>query len=973
MATPIDISNVDDWDEPLNSDPEFTSVHVFSTDDITVTFDGDTVGNIGAPLSVFDTSGANGTKLTKDGVTLYPIASEFGFNVGDFENADQKSLNGDYAEGWAGDLIVDGAQAGLVVSNAPTDTFKVPALYGTWLSGMGGNSVKASTEHYVVMQNILSDQAYPGDPNALYPLDDDLVAILEPYSQLDPALKTAVDALSAEAKTAGDINTDGVNDYYVEDLIDKLETQGAAGDVNGDGTIDIKDVLKPNETEIDRNIAVSTDYSVTLKDDGKLLYRWGNMIKKPNDVRIEATLDLPEEWSDLNATTGLRNLYSVTSAELVLHHTITNNPNDQVRPEDFENEAAIGTLPTYEIVVADPGDGNGARELWRTTDDYYAGDGTLYPAGTILKDAWLAEQWAGSDLAGLGASDGAAGYTNAWYTTMDREPFEPVLNGDGTDYASSGPRWRLQPDKYGQDLPGVVIPDDPSVTANPTKDQVKYEVGAETQTVLNLLDWGDPAKPLSVSAGWQDKPGEVSSNGLNYSEGFDLSVYIKGDIKPATIYSAELVMDYDPIEQYAAFASITGTAGDDNLVGVGNNTFTGGAGSDLFVVSYGASKSGAPLTANTITDFVVGEDALGLIGLGVTDANFDSVVSQTVTATGLDISIDRDGVGTTADPVLVATLTGVNQQLELEPDILLANPDPVASQTIGSVQEVAGLTGAAQTVSYQGGASFINPVVFASPVSLNGADPVTVEFSNVGTTGATLYLEEPEHYDGGHLPESVSLLTLEEGVWNLDDGSLLQVGTARTDYGPTATDTFYRVDFDTAFSETPYVLLQVQTNTGTDWEIARARNVTTTGFEFALQEEEGGDGLHLSEVVGWAAIDTAAVDGVFTWNGIDVQAFNTGATVDHAGERFVFDEEIGTDPLISGMISSYNGADPTVLRLAAEGNDGTAAWADFVAYEEESLDDEMWHIPEEVSGLAFEEEGLLTGIGLSVVDDLAIV
>ena len=49
---------------------------------------------------------------------------------------------------------------GLVVSDSPTDTFKTPAVLGTWLAGLGGNTVKASTEHYSVMQAILSTRNF---------------------------------------------------------------------------------------------------------------------------------------------------------------------------------------------------------------------------------------------------------------------------------------------------------------------------------------------------------------------------------------------------------------------------------------------------------------------------------------------------------------------------------------------------------------------------------------------------------------------------------------------------------------------------------------------------------------------------------------------------------------------------------------------------------------------------------------------
>ncbi len=637
MATIIDPENAQDVDQPLNTDPDYRVTHVFSTDDVTGTFDGLRQGDVEAgDMPVVDFS-ADPT-VTKDGVELYPINSEFGYHVTDFVGAEQKDFSdGLYEEGFIGNLTnTEGEQIGVVVSDAPTDTFKTPAVLGTWLAGLGGNSVKASTEHYVVMQNILSDQKYPGDPDAAYPLDDNLIVIGGDY--------------------------DG---HAVQDLLDGTVSDGAGGfitiaDENQDGVVDIKDILNPNESTVEYDIAASSDYSVTVKDDGKLLYRWGNMVKKPNDIRLEAQLDLPEEWSMRPTEDSLQPLYRITSAEVVMHHTITNNPNDQIRPEDLENEAAIGTLPTYEIVTDYDDDGEGPREVWRSTDGYYAGDGTFYEAGTILRDANLATNWAASDLASLGAADGEQGFTNAWYTTMNREPFEPVLDGD--EYGDSGPRWRLKPDKYGQDLPGVTIPTDPSATANPQKDQVKYEVGAETQTVINLLDWATGFSPMSLSAGFQNNAGNVSANGVNMSEKFDLAIYIKGDVKPATLYSAELLMDYEEIAIHDVGADFVGGAGDDYIAGQGDNELTGGAGSDMFILSYGAQGSSEIVGGSVVTDFTVGEDALGFIGLGADHITLDTAmaatnITQTVVGSDLSISIDGNQV---------VTLEGVTSALGAE-------------------------------------------------------------------------------------------------------------------------------------------------------------------------------------------------------------------------------------------------------------------------------------------------------------------
>jgi Ca2+-binding RTX toxin-like protein len=349
-------------------------------------------------------------------------------------------------------------------------------------------------------------------------------------------------------------------------------------------------------------------------------------------------------------------LFRVTQAELRVQHSITNNPNDQIRPEDFENEAATGRLPSYQI---EP-DGK-----WISTEDFYAGDGTLYPAGTILKDPAIAAAAAGSTLAQIGAmsEDLIEGFTNAWYTTMDREPFEPVLNGDEYEV---GPRWRLQADKYGQDLPGVVIPQDPSLPLPTTQDMVKYNVGDPTQTVINLLDW-EGISPLSISAGWQNNAGNVSVNGLNMTNNFDVAFYIKGDIKPATLYGAELSLSYEEVAIADAGDTITGTGEDDVLAGEGGNTFSGLAGADLFVVSYGVTDT-STLVNSTINDFEVGQDKIALIGLGVNEGNFDTVVSQLVV--GGNLEIDVDGFD-------LVTLQGITSELDLV-DFLLLSQEFVA-------------------------------------------------------------------------------------------------------------------------------------------------------------------------------------------------------------------------------------------------------------------------------------------------------
>jgi hypothetical protein len=120
---------------------------------------------------------------------------------------------------------------------------------------------------------------------------------------------------------------------------------------------------------------------------------------------------------------------------------------------------------------------------------------------------------------------------------------------------------------------------------------------------------------MSTSAGWQNLAGTVSENGVNLTENFDLAAYIKGDTKPATIYSAELLLDYEEIAIQGVGEISLGTSGNDWLAGQGGNAFTGGEGNDLFILSYGAKNPGEIVGGSVISDFMIGEDVIGLIGL----------------------------------------------------------------------------------------------------------------------------------------------------------------------------------------------------------------------------------------------------------------------------------------------------------------------------------------------------------------------
>lgn len=538
--------------------------HIFNMRDVMRGFDGSGFGTDFAIQRAWTFCGLPTGKATcpadtppivdKDGTVLYPIDSQFGFYVVDFLGAQGKTYDLDYGEGYAGDIERDGNVVGIRVSNSSTDTYKTPSNWGTWCQGLGGTSVKCSSEHYTVMEHVKSCHE------------------VIPYAFADPITGDQAVLEFPDGSASFDCANAGLDDevFIVENGV---VTATRLTDVTPGAQMD------PNDnTSLLDDIAVSADYSITLKDDGKPLYRWGSLIKRPNDIRMYARIPLPEEWKVPGVDVP------ITSAKLVVKHVITNNPNDQLRPEDLENEGATGRTPdvfrTYNYV-------------WKSTKPCYEGDAdfiddtngevdpTAIGIGTIFRNGPFRIFPSNPDASDPlpFSEDLREAFTNAWYTTVERDPFEWSYRDMTTaphiyDYVGSalpdpslgelvsGPRWRLKANKFGQDIPGLEIP---VIECSPPpyqKDNIKYEVGAPVTTVINLLDWETDElgpSPLSSSAGWVDVSQNafvdltgvvngfpIAISGGPMTEDFDLYVYVKGDKKPTSVYSAQLFVNEEP-------------------------------------------------------------------------------------------------------------------------------------------------------------------------------------------------------------------------------------------------------------------------------------------------------------------------------------------------------------------------------------------------------------------------------------------
>ncbi|MCB2182565.1 MAG: hypothetical protein KQH63_11095 [Desulfobulbaceae bacterium] len=469
--------------------------HVFSMDDTVGTFTGTTYAEDNSIIcTALPCVGAEPFVDLYTGMTAWPLDTEFGWDITHFVGAERAPRDGIYEEGWIGNYVNDqGEQIGVIASSRETEYYLTGGRKGSVCAGVGGETVKCAAEQYTVMEHILT------------------CTEKVPYFYSDPMWDAICQPLSDEL-------------YFPDDPATPVSPN----------------VLTPNEGDL-VNILIGKDYAVNMKDDGKFLFRWGTRHKRPTEVRLLAKFDVPDAWKVPGAN------YLVTKAELTVNHKITNSPNDQIRPEDLENEGATGRLPGYIDTLG----------VLTSDRDCYEGDGDFIPAGTLFKDPALADPRVDLDGDGIFESGGwstdlQTGTTNAWFTTMDRDPYEsdPVTG--------KGPRYRLQSVKFGQNIPALEIPTEDCMEMPFEHEFIKYQVGTDTTTTVNLLDWKDGPSPLLWSANWNDlldlnpaDPTDTVKDGLSYVEGMpltpDLDVYlfIKGEYKPTVVYNAILHLEYE--------------------------------------------------------------------------------------------------------------------------------------------------------------------------------------------------------------------------------------------------------------------------------------------------------------------------------------------------------------------------------------------------------------------------------------------
>ncbi|WP_227379056.1 hypothetical protein [Haladaptatus halobius] len=144
------------------------------------------------------------------------------------------------------------------------------------------------------------------------------------------------------------------------------------------------------------------------------------------------------------------------------------------------------------------------------------------------------------------------------------------------------------------------------------------------------------------------------------------------------------------------------------------------------------------------------------------------------------------------------------------------------------------------------------PVVLAQAQTLNGPDPIVTRLTDVSSSSFRVRVQEEEqNATTSHTSETVGYIALQQGTGQLN-GRPFEV--ART--GTTVTDQWSRISFQQQY-DAPQFIANLQTFIGPDTANLRYRNLTGTGVEVKVEEEQSADTetAHAAESIGYVVFD----------------------------------------------------------------------------------------------------------------------
>ena len=202
--------------------------------------------------------------------------------------------------------------------------------------------------------------------------------------------------------------------------------------------------------------------------------------------------------------------------------------------------------------------------------------------------------------------------------------------------------------------------------------------------------------------------------------------------------------------------------------------------------------------------------------------------------------------------------------------------------------------------------SFIEPVVIASAISYSGHEPAVIRIRNLTGSGFEVSVQEWDYLDGWHAIEQINYTVIESGSYELPGGTRVEAGQFKAN----AVKSFASIKFSQCFNTIPVVITTINSAEQGDAVAMRLKNITITGFEYRIQEQESNDQQHASEVAGYIAWEPSA-------GSMDGYVFEIGRTSNSVTNQFQavpFYEPFSNPPVFLAGMQTTDGGNTAAVR-----------------------------------------------------------
>ena len=229
---------------------------------------------------------------------------------------------------------------------------------------------------------------------------------------------------------------------------------------------------------------------------------------------------------------------------------------------------------------------------------------------------------------------------------------------------------------------------------------------------------------------------------------------------------------------------------------------------------------------------------------------------------------------------------------------------------------------------------FDDPVVIAGAMSYEGSDPAVIRVRNVNRNSFEVRIQEWDYLNQNHTTERVGYIVIESGSYELPGGTRVEAGR----FEANAVSSFASVQFEKPFGTTPVVLAATTSVRENDAVSMRLRNISTTKFDYRIQEQEVNSKQHISEEAGYIAWEPSAG----TLDGFVFEIGRTSNSVTHIFQAMSFYAPFSSPPIFVAGMQTTDGGDTAAVRWQNK----QAGGIEVKVEEEQSKDTETNHTTE---------------------------